>query len=301
MRLSAEQIAARADAARALLSPCRVCPRRCGADRLAGEAGDCRIGRDAVVASFGGHFGEEPEVSGRRGSGTVFLSGCNLACRFCQNHDVSWACRGLAASAEDLATIFLSLEAEGRHNVNLVSPTHVTPQLLEALALARGRGLSVPILWNSGGYEEVSTLELLDGVVDVYMPDLKYADAAVGARWSGVPDYPEVARAAIGQMHRQVGDLALDADGVATRGLLVRHLVLPEGLAGTAALMRFLADELSVDTFVNVMAQYRPRHLVHDEPPLDRPVTPAEWREAVAMARAAGLSRLARDPPLRPS
>jgi putative pyruvate formate lyase activating enzyme len=265
-------------------------------DRLAGEPGECRVGRDAVVSSYGGHFGEEPPISGRSGSGTIFFAGCNLHCRFCQNHDISWSARGLPASAEDLAHILLELQAEGRHNANLVSPTHVTPQILDGLALACEAGLAIPLVWNSGGYDLVEMLELLDGVVDVYMPDLKYADAAVGARCSGVPDYPEVARAALREMHRQVGVLEMGSGGVATRGVLVRHLVLPGGLAGTAELMRFLAEELSPDTYVNVMAQYRPCHLVHGDPLLGRHLTGAEHREALAQAREAGLHRFARDP-----
>jgi len=295
MSLSAEQLRERAEAASALLSPCRVCPRRCGADRLADEAGECRIGRDAIVSSYGGHHGEEPPISGGRGSGTIFFAGCNLHCRFCQNSDISWSARGVAVSAENLAGIMVAFEADGLHNVNVVSPTHVAPQILEALALARAAGLSIPLVWNSGGYDDLDVLALLDGVVEIYMPDLKYADPAVGQRYSGVPDYPEVARAALRQMHQQVGPLEVDAAGVAVRGVLVRHLVLPGGLSGTAELMRFLAEELSPETYVNVMAQYRPCHMVHGDAELGRSVTGAEYREAVRLAREAGL-RLAREP-----
>jgi len=292
------EIARRAEVARGMLERCIVCPRRCGAARLSGEAGRCRIAGAAVVSSAGPHFGEEEPISGDRGSGTIFFAGCNLHCRFCQNHDISWSVRGEEVSADELASIMLALESRGCHNVNLVSPTHVAPQALEALALARGRGLSIPIVWNSGGYDDLALLELLDGVVQIYMPDLKYADAAIAERYSGVPDYPEVARAALREMHRQVGPLALDPPGVATRGLLVRHLVLPGGLAGTAEVMRFLADELSEDTFVNVMPQYRPCHLVRGDPVLGRPITRAELGEALLLARRAGLRRCGGEPPV---
>lgn len=294
MPLAPREIALRAEEARGLLTPCRVCPRRCGADRLGGEAGECRVALRAVVSSFGPHFGEEPPISGRRGSGTIFFAGCNLHCTFCQNHDISWSARGRAVEPDDLAGMMLGLESDGCHNINFVSPSHVAPQILAALAVARARGLALPVVWNSGGYDALALLALLDGVVEIYMPDLKYADAEIGDRYSGVPDYPEVARAALKEMHRQVGSLTMDGLGVATRGLLVRHLVLPQGLGGTAELMRFLAREVSVDTYVNVMAQYRPCHRIHDDPALGRSLAGREFREALELALEAGLHRFAR-------
>ena len=235
---------------------------------------------------------EEAPLVGVRGSGTVFFSGCNLGCSFCQNHDISHARRGQEVDAAALCAAFLYVQEHGCHNLNLVTPTHVTAQILEALDLAAGRGLTIPVVYNCGGYEALDTLRLLDGVVEIYMPDLKYAAAAPGARYSGVPDYPEVARAALAEMHRQVGDLTLDEEGVAQRGLLVRHLVLPDGLAGTAAAMRFIAEELSAQTYVNVMDQYRPCGDVSGDASLGRRITAAEYEAALQAALDAGLTRL---------
>jgi putative pyruvate formate lyase activating enzyme len=254
--------------------------------------GTCGIGRDARLASLGPHFGEEAPLVGRRGSGTLFLTGCNLRCRFCQNASLSQLGEGRELPARALADAMLSLQEEHRcENLNLVTPSHVCAQLLEALALAVEDGLALPIVYNCGGYESLEALALWDGVVDLYLPDLKFADAEVGLALAGVPDYPEVARAAIREMHRQVGALVCDEEGVARRGLLVRHLVLPAGRAGSAASFAFLAD-LSRSTYLNVMGQYRPCHLVHDDPVLGRRLTPRELEEALALARAAGLARL---------
>lgn len=283
----------RAQAAGNLLSPCRVCPRECGVDRWQGEVGACRIGRQAVVASYGPHFGEESPLVGNRGSGTIFFSGCNLHCLFCQNSYISQSPEGERASPERLAEIMLDLQRQGCHNVNLVTPTHVVPQILQALVRAAAEGLRLPLVYNCGGYESRETLRLLEGVVDIYMPDAKYDDAGVGERLSGVPDYPAVNRAALREMHRQVGDLVLDERGVAIRGLLVRHLVLPDNLAGTAGIMAWLG-ELSRNTYVNVMAQYRPCYRAHEVPSLARPLTGGEFAAALHAAREAGLSRLDR-------
>jgi len=286
------ELAARAARARERLSPCRVCPRSCGADRAGGELGDCRVGARARVASHGPHHGEEPPLSGWRGSGTIFLSGCNLRCVFCQNHDISQRRDGRETSAPELAAMMLELEAAGCHNLNWVTPSHVVPQLLEALVLAAAHGLRLPIVYNTGSYDDLETLRLLDGVVDVYLPDLKYADGEAAERYSAAPDYPAVARAALREMHRQVGDLELDASGLAVRGVLVRHLVLPNGLAGTLSSMRFLAAELSPDTYVNVMDQYRPCFRAHEHPELARRATAAELEHATQAARRAGLRRV---------
>jgi putative pyruvate formate lyase activating enzyme len=243
------------------------------------------------VASWGPHHGEEEPIRGSRGSGTVFFSYCNLACDFCQNFDLSRLGEGREATPMALSAIFLALQDEGCHNVNLVSPTHVLPQVLEALHLAAGAGLALPLVWNTGGYDSPEALELLDGVVDVYMPDMKYGDAATAERLSGIPDYPAVNRAAVREMHRQVGDLLLDEEGVAVRGLLVRHLVLPGGLAGSESVFRFLAEEVSRDTWLNVMDQYHPAFRASLHPPLDRRPTPEELAEARELARALGLKR----------
>lgn len=286
------ELARRAAAARGRLHACDLCGRLCGADRVEEPlAGHCRTGSRAVVASWGPHHGEEEPIRGSRGSGTVFFSYCNLACEFCQNFELSRLGEGRGATPMALSAIFLSLQEAGCHNLNLVSPTHVLPQVLEALHLAAGAGLSLPIVWNSGGYDSPGALELLDGVVDVYMPDMKYGDAATAERLSGIPDYPAVNRAAVKEMHRQVGDLLLDGEGVAVRGLLVRHLVLPGGLAGSESVFRFLAEEVSRDTWLNVMDQYHPAFRAHLHPPLDRRPTPEELAEANALAARYGLTR----------
>jgi putative pyruvate formate lyase activating enzyme len=244
-----------------------------------------------VIASAGPHFGEETPISGRSGSGTIFFSGCNLQCAFCQNHDISHGRAGRDLEAAELAAIMLNLQAAGCHNLNLVTPSHVVPQILAALLIATDEGLTLPLVYNSGGYDSLETLRQLDGIVDIYMPDLKYASGEIAGEFSGAPDYPEVARSALREMHRQVGDLETDPAGVARRGLLVRHLVLPDGAAGTTESMRFLAEELSPATAVNVMAQYRPLFRAGEHPAIDRRPTPQEHEEACKAARRAGLHR----------
>jgi putative pyruvate formate lyase activating enzyme len=280
----------RARALTASLHDCEVCPHRCGADRAEPLRARCGIGLEAVVASAHPHFGEEPPISGRRGSGTIF-AGCSLRCWFCQNADISHGRTGRPVDASALARQMLLLQAAGCHNINLVTPTHVVPQIVAALVLAARAGLRLPLVYNSGGYDRVETLRLLEGVIDIYMPDFKYADPLHARRLSGVPDYPEVARAALREMHRQVGDLEIGGDGVARRGLLVRHLVLPGGQSDTGACLRFLAEEISSDTYVNVMDQYRPLYRAHRRPEVARPLQPAEFEAAVATARSVGLRR----------
>lgn len=288
--LRSGELKRRAAEAYARLEACDICARECGANRrLGAEKAGCHTGDRALVSSYGPHFGEEEPLVGRGGSGTIFFTWCNLRCQFCQNHDISQEGQGHEVEPEDMAAMMLSLQASGCHNVNLVSPSHVVPQVLLGLLVAAEAGLRLPLVYNTGGYDSLRTLALLDGVVDVYMPDAKYADAGVGLRFSGVRNYPEVNRAAIREMHRQVGDLVIDGDGVARRGLLVRHLVLPEGLAGTGEVVRFLRDEVSPRTYINVMAQYRPCYRAGQMPPLDRRVTAAEYAEAVRLAAAAGL------------
>jgi putative pyruvate formate lyase activating enzyme len=304
------ELQARAEKAWSRLRRCSLCPRRCLVDRLADGLGECRTGAPARIASYGPHFGEEAPLVGRGGSGTIFFAGCNLACVFCQNHDISQPAGDPASTVtrpasvatpcslrwegtpERLAELMLGLQAAGCENINFVSPSHVVPQILAALVLATQAGLRLPLVYNTGGYDSVATLRLLDGVIDIYMPDMKYADERVGERLCGAPDYPRRNRRAVLEMHRQVGDLELDERGVARRGLLVRHLVLPGGLAGTAKVARFLADEISPDTYVNVMDQYRPAHRTSLYPDISRPATGAEYREAVRATRAAGLWRL---------
>jgi len=287
----AGELRERIEAAEELLRECRVCPRGCGARRLEGETGACGVAVETVVSSYGPHFGEEAPLVGTGGSGTVFLARCNLACVFCQNADISHGGEGEVVSPTKLADLMLTLQRLGCHNINWVTPTHQVPQILRALLIAVAGGLSLPLVYNCGGYESLEMLRLLDGIVDIYMPDMKYADAEVARRYSGVEHYPEVARAALREMHRQVGDLVMDARGIARRGLLVRHLVLPNDLAGTAAVVEFLAD-LSPNTYLNVMAQYRPCHRAREHPPLARRPTVGEIERALRLARAAGLHRL---------
>jgi putative pyruvate formate lyase activating enzyme len=286
--------------ARDVLADCCLCPRQCRVNRLAGESGKCRVTGKVVVSSYGPHFGEEAPLVGEQGSGTIFFTYCNLQCLFCQNYTISHLGEGRGVDSEELAGMMLSLQSRGCHNINLVSPTHVVPYILEALELAVSRGLHLPLVYNSGGYDSVETLELLDGVVDIYMPDMKYSDEKTAERFSGVKNYPEINRAAVREMHRQVGDLQIDEQGVAQRGLLVRHLVLPNGLAGTEGVVHFLAQEVSTNTYLNVMAQYHPCHKAFDVPELARSVNRGEFDEAVNLARRQGLSRLDRPQFLSP-
>ncbi len=275
-----------------MLKDCTLCPRRCRVDRTAGETGYCRAGPETVVAGWGPHFGEERPLVGRGGSGTIFFSNCNLACVYCQNFDISQGGGGRVMTSEGLAEVMLSLEQAGCHNINLVTPTHQVPVIIQAVQCAAGLGLSVPLVYNCGGYESPETLSLLDGIVDIYMPDLKYADGEAARRYSDAPDYPSVARNAVVEMHRQVGDLVMDERGVAQRGLLVRHLVLPNGLAGMASIAAFLAEDISRNTYLNIMDQYHPCHRAGEHPAIDRCITSQELEEAVAAARRAGISRI---------
>jgi putative pyruvate formate lyase activating enzyme len=275
------------------LASCDLCARYCRVDRLAGTMGAaCRTGRWARVVSYGPHHGEERPLSGWRGSGTIFFAWCSLRCVFCQNWEISKAGEGLEVGAEDLAAMMLELQAAGCHNVNLVTPSHVVAQVLEAVAIAAEAGLRIPLVYNTGGYDSLEALALLDGVVDVYMPDMKYGSSEVARRYSLVPEYVEVNHRAVREMHRQVGDLVLDERGIAVRGLLVRHLVLPGDLAGTEEVLGFIASELSSDTYLNLMAQYRPCHRAEEHPPLDRLPTTAELRRAREAAERLGLHRL---------
>ncbi len=278
--------------AREKLSPCTLCPRTCGVDRREGERGFCRTGDRPVVSSWGPHFGEERPLVGRGGSGTIFFTNCNLGCLFCQNYSISRLGEGMEVSTERLSSIMLELQQRGCHNINLVTPTHQVPMILEALGAAIDGGLRLPLVYNSGGYESIETLRILEGVIDIYMPDFKYWDPEKAAMFSDAPDYPGVARAAIKEMHRQVGDLVVDDEGIALRGLLVRHLVMPGGIAGTEEVVEFIAREISVDTYINIMDQYHPCYKAFDHPPLDRRITPREYRDALEAALRAGLRRI---------
>lgn len=286
------KLTARIAAAQEMLSPCRVCPRECKVDRLNGEEGICRTGAKAVVSSYAPHFGEESPLVGSGGSGTIFLTHCNLLCVFCQNYEISHLGQGIETDAGQLASMMVSLQRQGCHNINFVTPSHVVPQILAALPKAVERGLSVPLVYNSSGYDSVEMLKLLDGIFDIYMPDFKFWTKESGRRYAKAPDYAARARIAILEMHRQVGDLVMDSAGVAVRGLLVRHLVMPGSLDETREILLFLAREVSVDTYVNVMDQYRPCGRASEFPPIDRRLGNDEFQEALKLAREAGLNRL---------
>ena len=274
-----------------LLGQCVVCPRNCRVKRLNNMRAVCETGRWAEVASWCVHRGEEPCISGRRGSGTVFFAHCNLACVYCQNHQISqeWPAGEGVKTAEELADLYLELQAQGVHNLNWVSPSHVVPQAVEALAIAARRGLRLPVVYNSGGYDSASTLRLLDGIVDIYMPDLKYADESAADDLSRTVGYVNNAHASILEMWRQVGPLQLDTAGVAVRGLLVRHLVLPNGQSQTREVLEFLAREVGPDVAVSLMAQFHPCHRAADHPLLMRPVRPSEYARAVGALEQLGL------------
>jgi putative pyruvate formate lyase activating enzyme len=276
-----------------ILRGCRLCPRACGADRRAGKTGVCRSTAELKVASFGPHFGEERQLVGRGGSGTIFFSNCNLLCCFCQNWEINHRGDGRFVTESDVAEMMISLQERGCHNVNLVTPTHVVPHIVRALRAAIDRGLRIPLVYNTGGYDSLDVIRSLDGIVDIYLPDFKYQDGALAAKYSnGAADYPEVAAAVIKEMHRQVGTLKVDGRGVATRGLIIRHLVMPNNIAGTDRFVRWVARELTTDTCVNIMPQYRPEHRAREYPELSRRITSEEWGQAQAWAHAAGLTNL---------
>jgi len=285
------ELQARVAAAREMLRACVLCPRRCRVNRLEGKLGACSTGGEAVVSSYGPHFGEERPLVGSGGSGTIFLTNCNLDCIFCQNSDISHSGLGKEMRAEELAGMMLDLQQRGCHNINWVTPTHQMPQLLAALKIAAKNGLTLPIVYNCGGYESPEALRLLDGIVDIYMPDVKYGNSESAKRLSGAPAYWGYCKEALAEMHRQVGDLVLDKRGLARRGLLVRHLVLPHNLADTKTVMAFLAS-LSKDTYVNVLAQYHPCYRAEEIRELSRPLAQEEYQQAVKWAREAGLHRL---------
>jgi putative pyruvate formate lyase activating enzyme len=282
-----------------LLRSCTVCPRRCGVNRLEDERGFCRTGLLPVVASHGPHFGEEPPLVRHGGSGTIFVTHCNLACTFCQNYEISQGGQGSEVMPDKLADMMIRLQQGGCWNINIVSPTHVVPQLIRSIGIAAGRGLSVPVVYNSGGYDAVETLRLLDGIIDIYMPDVKYGSNDIAAALSHTTGYVDAMKDALREMHRQVGDLFI-ADGIAVRGLLVRHLVLPDNLAGSDVVLPWIADEISGDTYVNIMDQYHwPTSILPSAPlkenpeyrALMRPITEKEYMYAIQWAKTAGLHR----------
>lgn len=275
-----------------LLKSCVLCPRRCRVNRLKGETGICKTGKFAWISSYNAHFGEEEPLVGSHGSGTIFFTHCNLLCNFCQNYDISHEGWGEEVTSDQLAAVMLQLQSQGCHNINFVTPSHVVPQILSALETAIGKGLRIPLVYNSSGYDNVETLKLLEGVVDIYMPDFKFWDQKIASATCNAPDYPDMAKKALTEMHRQVGDLEIDENGLAYRGLLVRHLVLPEGLAGTRNIMKFLAENISTDTYVNIMPQYRPCGRASEIRALSAPLLNEEYQKALDDAVTVGIHRL---------
>jgi putative pyruvate formate lyase activating enzyme len=293
-RLTRSGLRDRAARAVSLLGDCRLCPRDCGVDRLSDRWSACKTGRHAVVSSCFPHFGEEDCLRGRHGSGTIFFAHCNLRCVFCQNYDISQGVRPEPASGippEALAGLMLELQSRGCHNINFVTPEHVVPQILEALVPAVESGLSLPLVYNTSAYDSLESMELMSGVVDVYMPDFKLWSDERSGTWLKAADYPDTARAAIRAMHDQVGPLRLDANGLARRGVLVRHLMMPGCPDETESILRWLADELGPDTYVNLMDQYRPGGKVDGRryPELNRGIDRAEYRRASELAQSLGL------------
>lgn len=268
------------------LAACELCPHMCGTNRLRSELGYCKAGMDMEISGYGLHFGEEPPLVGHHGSGTIFFCHCNLGCVYCQNWDISHG-SGEKISSTGLARIMLELQKQGCHNINLVTPTHYVPQIIVSIARAAEQGLRVPIVYNCGGYEAEETLKILEGIIDIYMPDFKYDNSETGLRLSQIPNYWEAAKSSLREMHRQVGDLIIDKEGIALHGLIIRHLVLPEKLAGTEEVMRFIAEEISPHSYINVMNQYYPAFKAGEYSPLDRTLTKAEYERAIRAAKSA--------------
>jgi len=289
LNIKEEEFNRRIGKAYKLLSPCEVCPRKCGVNRLEGEKGFCRSSEEVIVSSYNAHFGEEPPLSGNFGSGTIFFTNCNLKCIYCQNYPISQLGNGNKVSLSELAKIMLALQERKCHNVNLVTPTHFVPQILKSLKLAIKMGLHIPIVYNTSGYDSVNTLKLLDGVVDIYLPDARYADNEIARKYSSAPNYFEIMKKVLKEMRRQVGDLVTDKIGVARSGLIVRHLVLPEGLSGTKKIMHFITREISPHTYISLMAQYFPAYQAGQFPPLSRRINREEYREALHAFREEGL------------
>ena len=274
-----------------ILSECSLCPRRCGVNRIQAELGYCGAGSELTVSSVFPHFGEEAPLVGYRGSGTIFLTHCNLRCVFCQNYDISHLGRGKRTSSSQMASYMIRLQELGCHNINFVTPTHYVPQIVASLPEAIDLGLKLPLVYNCSGYESLEVIKLLDGIIDIYMPDAKYAGEEPAKRFSNAPDYPHVLKEVLKEMYRQVGDLHMDEDGIAEKGLLIRHLVMPGNLGGTEDIMKFIAEEISRDSYVNVMQQYRPEHKSFDYPELSRRITYDEYLGAIKTARRFGLHR----------
>jgi len=281
----------RSEALHQLFEECRICPNECMTKRSEGETGECHSTDEVLISSLGPHYGEEPPLVGTHGSGTIFLTNCNLSCEFCQNYDISHLGRGEPVTMTDLARAMLQLQQRGCHNINFVTPTHFTPQIVEALILAVEKGLELPIVYNSGGYESVETLKLLEDIVDIYMPDIKYSVDENALKYSGIKNYWAIVTSALKEMHRQVGDLKISKRGIAQRGLLIRHLVLPNNITGSKKVIDFVANEISTESYLNIMDQYRPAYNAFKYEKLNRRITPSEYKEVADYAFNKGLRR----------
>jgi len=290
--LENDELKKRVDTLKSMLQNCVLCPHQCKVDRTRGERGYCRTLDNVIVSGADAHFGEERELVGRYGSGTIFFSHCNMTCVFCQNYEISYCGEGEEITPEQLGEIMLQLQANRCHNINLVSPGHIVPQIVEAIYFAAGKGLSIPIVYNTNGYDLTDTLKLLNGIIDIYMPDIKFGDDVAAQKYLGVKQYYTIAKNAVTEMYGQVGNLAVDSSGTAYKGLLIRHLVMPENLAATEEIMRFIAEEISPETYVNIMAQYFPAHKAHEYRELRRRITKLEFDAALTMAKKAGLSNI---------
>ena len=289
LNIKEEELDKRIKKAYKLLSSCEVCPRKCGVNRLEGEKGFCRSGEEVIVSSYNAHLGEEPPLVGCFGSGTIFFTNCNLKCVYCQNYPISQLGNGNKVSLSELAKIMLALQKRKCHNINLVTPTHFVPQILKSLKSAIKMGLHIPIVYNTSGYDSVNTLKLLDGVVDIYLPDARYADNEIARKYSAAPDYFEIMKKVLKEMHRQVGDLMTDKIGIARSGLIIRHLVLPEGLSGTKKIMHFIAREISPHTYISLMAQYFPAYEAKEFPAISRRINKEEYEKALEVFKKENL------------
>jgi putative pyruvate formate lyase activating enzyme len=285
------ELSQRIELLKEFLKECRLCPRECRVDRLNGEMGVCQAGSELMVSSAFPHFGEEPPLVGYHGSGTIFLTHCNLRCIFCQNYDISHLGNGERMTSSNMAHVMVRLQEMGCHNINFVTPTHYTPQIVASLPEAIEKGLRLPIVYNCSGYESIEVIRLLEGVVDIYMPDIKYMDKKYSKQFSNAPDYPEVIKKVLKEMHCQVGDLTINSRGIAERGLLIRHLVMPNGVASSEAVLRFVAEEISAHSYVNIMDQYRPEYRAQEYPEINRRATHKEYTEAIQWAKGYELYR----------
>lgn len=292
LNLSKKELNSRIEKLFKILENCEICPRKCHINRIKNERGYCQLGYLPMVSAFHPHFGEEAPLVGMHGSGTIFLTSCNLACVYCQNYDISQLRIGGEISFEDLAEMMISLQSRGCHNINFVTPTPQVPQILKSLSIAIEKGLKIPLVYNTSSYDSLSVLKLLDGIVDIYLPDARYGNDEIALKYSKVPGYFEIMKAAIKEMHRQIGDLVVDEKRVAVKGLLVRHLVLPNNLAGSEKIFKFIVKEISKNTFLNIMDQYRPAWKANQYPELSRRITKDEFQEAIELAKKAGLKRI---------